>query len=362
MKVLPRIGVAGGGRPGIVQAVRQAEAGFQPGVGAAGTRREAGVAQAVVGRQPGRDGELVLQVGGQFCGADGVGAIGASAPDILPFGGGDESKVVVGGRHAGPQGMAVGKEHVEIGLQAQVANAAAVLRAVEPRGLQELLDDLLVGYGEVERGADGGDVYEGAAAELSVVADGQRPVAPVEAVGLLGAAVFIDEGEAVLAEVAADEQLLPVVEVVVDLEVAVVEVQFVVLTAQGIIQQVEVGTAAGDQHAYFFTPPDGALQRQAGGEQADPAPPVPFLAVALLHAQVDHGGDAAAEAGGVLPLVEGDGLQRVGVEDRQEAEEVKGVVYRGAVEQDQVLPRGAAADEQSAEALAGIADARQELE
>src|SRR5690606_20500917 len=90
--------------------------------------------------------------------------------------------------------------------------------------------------------------------------------------------------------------------------------------------------------------------------------PVEPDAVAIAVVDVDHRAQPAAELGWVAALVDADILDGVGVEGREEAEEVRCVVDGRLVEEDERLVRATAADVEAAGEVAGALDAGQELE
>ena len=87
-----------------------------------------------------------------------------------------------------------------------------------------------------------------------------------------------------------------------------------------------------------------------------------FLVVAVVLRDVEHGAQAAAEAGGEGAFVEGDVLDGVGVEGREEAAHVADVVEGHAVEEEEVLVGAAAAHIHAAVALAAALHSGHELQ
>ena len=102
-----------------------------------------------------------------------------------------------------------------------------------------------------------------------------------------------------------------------------------------------------------------SFEVEVAGQQADAHRAGDLVGVALAAAHVEHRGDAAAVFGGDAALVEFHFADDVGVEGREDAEQVRGVVDGAVVEQDEVLVGGAAADVEAAGRLAHGLHARQ---
>ena len=234
---------------------------------------------------------------------------------------------------------------VEVHLQAVVADAAAELEA-------ELV--LVPAEGELVIAEDGGGVEEELGAEDVVPAAAHRGVSPgdleVRAAGLVAAEV-----EHVAPEVTAEEEAVLVAETVVGLGVEVVEIvaaagELAFLVDERLGQDVNISAACADDEGAFLLH-DRPFQRKAAADDADPALPVEFLVIAVLHGDRQHAAGPSAVVGGHAALDQLDVLYRVRIEHAEKAEEMAGVVHRGLVQQDQVLVRAAAAHIEAAVTL-----------
>ena len=171
---------------------------------------------------------------------------------------------------------------------------------------------------------------------------------------------IVAETELVAREIAVGVDGVALVDLVADAEVHVLERGTAARIAAACGKQVEDpvgigGPAAQDEGRAVLD--DGAFQMQAARQQAQAQRALKLLAVAVAAADLEHGGDAAAVLGGNRALVEFHVVDHVGIEGRQDAEHMVRVVDRPAVEQDEVLVGGAAADVEAAGGLAHRFDA-----
>ena len=106
---------------------------------------------------------------------------------------------------------------------------------------------------------------------------------------------------------------------------------------------------------------DGPFEVQAVADGSHAHRAVRLLHVAVVGADVDDGGDAAAVPGGEGALVEGDLLDGLRLEDAEDAQQVFGVVEGDSVEKKQVLLRPASAHINAGESFHSGLHARHQL-
>ena len=117
-------------------------------------------------------------------------------------------------------------------------------------------------------------------------------------------------------------------------------------------QDIEVGAAPAD-HERGLVLEDGPLDHELGGEQGDVDRAVGLAQVAVLHLHLHHRGQAPAEPGRETALGDGHLLDRVRIEDREEAEQVADT-ERHPVEHNEVLVGTATSDVQTDVLPAGL--------
>ena len=204
----------------------------------------------------------------------------------------------------------------------------------------ELVAEVVNAGSEGHAGASGRDV---------VVA--QRGVQ----VGVAEGIVFV-EREAVARVVAEHLHAVVGVEHVVQRDVGVVEARGspgIVAAGRNLLEEpVGIGGAAAHQEGGLALACQRAFEVEAAGEQAYAQGALHLFDVAGLAVDSEHRGDAAAVFGGDAALVEVHIGHDVGVERREDAEEMRGVVDGALVEEDQVLVGRAAADVEAAGGLA----------
>ena len=105
----------------------------------------------------------------------------------------------------------------------------------------------------------------------------------------------------------------------------------------------------------------GPFQMNLVRERADAHAAVELLQVAVVRANVDDAGDAAAVAGGEAALVEGNLFHGFRLEDGEYAHQVLGVIEGDAVEQQQVLFGPAASHIDAAEPFGAALHSRHQL-
>ena len=339
---------------------------------------EAGGMQSEVGLQPAREAHVVLGVEAELQRVRDLGRQGRVLGGSVGWIGLDLRRPgaigVQGG--AAPGADVVGRvgDVVEVELQAPVADAGEVAQPQALRLPFAAADHggavVHVG-GQLVAAVDGGEVAEEAVAEEVVPAQGGSDVAPSEVGGdgvLLAvavAAVLVRHvaPEAVVAAVPAQVDAAAGREDVVHLGVDVVEVvaAAVVLGEEGAYQQVDVGAPPREDEG-GAVPAQRPLHGELRGDEPHRALGLELLHVAVLHVDLQHRREAAAVTGREAGLGDLHVLDGVGVEDREEAEEVGGVVDRGVVEEDQVLVGAAAAHVEAAHALGPGLHAGQQLQ
>ena len=149
------------------------------------------------------------------------------------------------------------------------------------------------------------------------------------------------------------------------LAVQVVEIVVVILVFQ---EQAEQGfrndgmQPAGTERVTEPVLDDGPLDMETVVEHAHGQRAVGLLHIAVVGADVDDAGDAAAVAGREGALVEGDVLDCFRLEDGEQAEQVVHIIDRYAVQHHEVLLRTAAPHVQACEAFLAALDAGQQLQ
>ena len=107
---------------------------------------------------------------------------------------------------------------------------------------------------------------------------------------------------------------------------------------------------------------DGPLEGDFGGDQSDGAFALPFVEVAFFHVDFEHRGEATAIARREASFGEGYVSNGIGIEDGEDAEQVRGVIDGYAVEQYEILIGAATAHVQAGLAFASGLHARQQLQ
>ena len=158
-----------------------------------------------------------------------------------------------------------------------------------------------------------------------------------------------------MAVVAIQIEVVPLVELMVNRGVQVVEPGVAILIAallgEFLQDPVRVsGTSAHDKGGLLGE--ERPLQGKAAGQQADARRSLELLLVTLPAVDVEYRGDTSAILGGDAALVQLHVLHHVGVEDGEEAEQVGRVIDRAVVEEDQVLVRRPAPHVKAARGLA----------
>ena len=199
---------------------------------------------------------------------------------------------------------------------------------------------------------------------IMVVASGEDPRETIRedmppfhrGVGVLvGIPLIRVKAETVVAIVAIQIEVVPLVELMVNRGVQVVKTGVAILIAallgEFLQDPVRVsGTSAHDKGGLLGE--ERPLQGKAAGQQADARRSLELLLVTLPAVDVEHGGDTSAILGGDAALVQLHVLHHVGVEDGEEAEQVGRVIDRAVVEEDQVLVRRPAPHVKAARGLA----------
>ena len=174
------------------------------------------------------------------------------------------------------------------------------------------------------------------------------------------------EMELVATEIGAEVELVLFAEVEVELGVEVEEIVAHRHTVadefhDGYHQEVEVGgTSREHERGLVFL--HRALHHHVRGDQSDAAFAVVFLLVAVLHIDVDDGGEPSPVTGRESAFHELHRLDGVAVEDGEETQQVAGVVDGGLVKEDKVLVGAAAAHVEAGIAFAARLHARQQLD
>ena len=129
----------------------------------------------------------------------------------------------------------------------------------------------------------------------------------------------------------------------------------------GTHNEVGIGASGGDAEGSSFFD-DGTFEVEFGRDGADGDIAVDFFVVAVVGGNVEDAGESSAEAGGETAFEEGDVLDGVGIESREEAAEMVDVVERDAVEEEEVLVRAASAHVHAAGAFVTGLYAGEELD
>ena len=107
---------------------------------------------------------------------------------------------------------------------------------------------------------------------------------------------------------------------------------------------------------------DRALQLDTSVDKAQGECPVEIIQVAVAGGDVYHRRHAAAVTGRETALVEIQSVHDVGIERREKAYQVTGVIYGRAVQEEKVISACAAVDEQAGHQFGTGSHARQQLE
>ena len=181
-------------------------------------------------------------------------------------------------------------------------------------------------------------------------------VVPAERVGAVYEVHAGDRhAENVAAVVSAKRYAVAAAQLVEELSVEVVEVEHGVAHALlGRQRQKEVGVGApSGRHERKPVADDGAVHLEPAGDKPHAAAHVELAEVAGFAAHLQQRRQPAAVGGRDVALVELHVVHHVVVEHRKEAHEVRGVVHRSVVEQDEVLVGAAAAHAERRRPLGG---------
>ena len=286
-----------------------------------------------------------------------------------------------------PERVPAPRRHVEVEPRAEVADARAVADAGRRR--VQAAPPLLDVHAHVEGVVAGREREraERAGRERARVAERAGEVAPVEAAAVdvlprdaraLAKAVLVGvdrlEPEHVGAAVEAEVDAVAVRRPPVQLRVEVVEVgarldllaaPLALAPVLGLDErprdEVDVGPPAAHQERRLARH-DRPLGQQPRGQDADLPLHAPLLQVPVPQPHVEDRPEAPAEPGGVRPLRQLDAAHGVAVERGQEAEQVRGVVDRDAVQEQERLVRRPAADVEPGRPLLAAPHAGQQLD
>ncbi len=188
---------------------------------------------------------------------------------------------------------------------------------------------------------------------------------PTDRGGLIAPA-HLGEGifKYVAAEITRHEELVIVVEPVVDLGIQIVEIETVVpqrFFGREREKHIGIGPAAGEDKR-TAVPDHRSFDRQPACNQSDASVYFEFFRISFIHPHVEHGGEPAAVIRRDIAFVEFYLTDRIIIEHRKEAHEMRGVVHSGFIEQDEVLVGRAATHAESRRSFANRLHARQELD
>src|ERR1700754_1056816 len=125
-------------------------------------------------------------------------------------------------------------------------------------------------------------------------------------------------------------------------------------------KEVGIGTAATDGERAFVLQ-DWAFRIQPRRDQPDPAAKVIVLIIAIVHFNIHGRRKPAPIFRRHSPLVDGDIFYRIGIKGGEKAQQMRGIIDRCFIQQDQVLIGPAATDIKAAVPIPGKLDPRQQL-